>query len=452
MIAPSSSLALMAGMIAALLRPKDQEIEMPSVRDASVSFVALLFWAIAMSSALCAVPAHASEKALYAFKGGSDGAAPFGNVISDNAGNLYGTTASGGGGVGCETGGCGTVFKLAANGMESVLYAFKGGGDGANPDAGPIADKSGNLYGTTEFGGVGCNGFGCGMVFAVAPGGTESVLYAFKGGSDGAFPSYGGDLIADKSGNFYATTGGGGSYIGSNCADSGCGTVFELTPSGEETVLYTFQGGSDGWGPQGSLIADSSGNLYGMTPLGGADCQGNGLGCGTVYKVAPDGTETQLHVFQGGSDGYEPYAGLIADTAGNFYGTTAWGGDCPGDSFGCGTVFKLAPDGTEMVLYSFQGGNDGRTPESSLILDKKGNLYGTTYNGGGSGCSGTGCGVVFEVTPKGKETVLETFKAAHGRNPAAGLLLGKNDLLYGATTAGGAGQHNDGVVFRVTAK
>jgi uncharacterized repeat protein (TIGR03803 family) len=155
-----------------------------------------------------------------------------------------------------------------------------------------------------------------------------------------------------------------------------------------------------------------------------------------------------LHAFQGGSDGIIPSGGLISDNAGNLYGTTEGGGG----SCDCGTVFRLAPDGTETVLYAFKGGLDGDIPEGGLIADEKGNLYGTTFYGGNAGCKGNGigCGVVFEVKPTGKETVLEIFKAKQGRNSAAALLMGKKGILYGTTTAGGG--HNDGVVFSVTTK
>jgi uncharacterized repeat protein (TIGR03803 family) len=396
--------------------------------------------------------ATGAEESLYSFKGGSDGAVPFASLTSDNTGNLYGTTA-GGGGSGCEGGdGCGIVFKLAPGGKETLLHSFQGGDDGTYPRGGLIADNAANFYGTTGAGGGGnCDG-GCGTVFKLAPDGTETILYAFQGGADGIGPV--GTLIADASGNFYGVTEGGGSFSGSDCADQGCGTVFELMANGTKKTLYTFLGGNDGRDPAAGLLMDSAGNLFGTTALGvgGPNCPNGSAGCGTVFEVAPDGTETILYAFQGAGDGSIPLGNLIADSAGNLYGTASYGGNCAMNQYGCGTVFKLAPDGTETVLYALRGGDkDGWAPEAGVVMDKNGNLYGTTYYGGSTSCGGSGCGVVFEVSPKGKETVLERFKAKQGRNPSAALLLGKKDTLYGTTIAGG-GKHNDGVVFSVTTK
>ena len=256
-----------------------------------------------------------------------------------------------------------------------MLYSFTGS-DGSEPFAGLIADSSGNLYGTTQSGGA---SGGHGVVFKLSPSGTETVLHTFTGGSDGGIPRAG--LIADTGGNLYGTTAGGGA--------SNAGTVFKLSPSGTETVLYSFTG-SDGSGPFAGLIADSSGNLYGTTQSGGASG-----GHGVVFKLSPGGTETVLYSFTGGSDGGTPRAGLIADSSGNLYGTTQFGGPgCGG--VGCGVVFKLSPSGTETVLYSFTG-SDGSGPFPGLIADSSGNLYGTTLSGGASG----GHGVVFKLTGAG---------------------------------------------------
>jgi uncharacterized repeat protein (TIGR03803 family) len=394
-----------------------------------------------------ATNAMGAEKVLYSFQGGSDGANPYAGLIADSAGNLYGTTSAGGPGT-CEFGGCGTVFKVAPDGTETVLYSFLGGNDGAMPDGGLVADRAGNLYGTTG-GGGGTNNYG--TVFKLAADGTETVLYAFKGGSDGITPA--GNLVADKSGNLYGDTVAGGSCTGSACADRGCGTVFEIAPNGMETILYTFQGGGDGGVPYAGLIRDNSGNLYGTTNLGGinnpSNCGGGDLGCGTVFKVTQSGTESVVYDFQGGSGGWAPEAGLTMDSAGNLYGTTAGGGGAAYCEFGCGTVFEVAADGTETVLYSFQGGNDAWDPVAGVVRDKTGNLYGTTFAGGGAHCAhvADGCGTVFKLTPGGTETVLFAFYKSTGRQPAAGLLMGKNGFLYGTTTTGG--KHNDGVVFSV---
>ncbi len=329
-----------------------------------------------------------TETVLHSFTGSpSDGANPFAGLIAHAAGNLYGTTALGG------ASDDGTVFKLTPSGTETVLYSFTGSpSDGAIPTAGLIADPAGNLFSTTHVGGAS----GDGTVFKLTRSGTETVLHSFTGGGDGAVPIAG--LIADAAGNLYGTTFTGG---GSGCGGSGCGTVFKLTRSGTESVLHSFTGSfGDGAGPDAGLIADAAGNLYGTTEFGGGSigCRSTiGNGCGTVFKLTPSGTETVLYSFTGGGDGAEPFAGLIADAAGNFYGTTSQGG-----ASNDGTVFKLTPSGTETVLHSFTDGSDGGFPLAGLITDAAGNLYGTTsQGGGGSGCGDSGCGTVFEIAGSG---------------------------------------------------
>src|ERR1700730_2392125 len=236
---------------------------------------------------------------------------------------------------------------------ETVLHSFAGS-DGSIPAAALIADSSGNLYGTTFYGGAGCGG-----VVKLSPGakvspGTETVLHSFTS-SDGENPEAG--LIADRAGNLYGTTVNGGPS-GSGCGgSSGNGVVFKLSPIGTETMLHSFTGGTDGANPVdiGSLIADRAGNLYGTTQNGGAS------NLGTVVKLYPGGIETVLHSFAGGTDGANPFAGLIADSSGNLYGTTTGGG-----ASGGGVVFKLSPGGIETVLYSFTGGRDGAAPFARL--------------------------------------------------------------------------------------
>ena len=328
-----------------------------------------------------------TETVLHSFTGGTDGAGPLAGLIADSRGNLYGTAEK-------------VVFKLSPSGTETVLYSFTGGSDGNGADAGLIADSSGNLYGTTIAGGKS----GYGTVVKLSPGGTETVLYSFcslPNCTDGSFPIAG--LIADSSGNLYGTTVFGGA--------SGDGVVFKLTPGGTETVLYSFTGGSDGANPYAGLFADSSSNLYGTAEYGGArSCLGMNVGCGVVFKLSPSGTETVLYSFTGGSDGGNPTAGLIADSSGNLYGTTsagASGSGCGGKfDFGCGVVFKLSPNGTYTVLHSFTGGSDGGVPLAGLIADSSGNLYGTTEGGGDLECNTPdvpvlGCGVVFKLTGTG---------------------------------------------------
>jgi uncharacterized repeat protein (TIGR03803 family) len=336
-----------------------------------------------------------TESVLHSFQDSPDGANPFAGLIMDTAGNLYGTTTAGGI--------SGTVFKLGRSGTESVLYSFKGAPDGGLPYAGLIMDTAGNLYGTTANGGVCQFSGGCGTVFKLDPSGSESVLYSFKGPPDGAFPEAG--LIMDAAGNLYGTTRLGGAFCG---PEGGCGTVFKLDPSGGESVLYSFKGSPDGANPFAGLIMDTAGNLYGTTASGGFTAEGCNPGCGTVFKLDPSGTESLLYSFKDLPDGDSPMAGLIMDAAGNLYGTTIAGGTigqnqlCNYPPVGCGTIFKLDPSGTESVLYSFEGSLDGWAPLAGLIMDMAGTLYGTAYVGGFTGGScplGLGCGTVFKLSP-----------------------------------------------------
>ncbi|HEX4157931.1 MAG TPA: choice-of-anchor tandem repeat GloVer-containing protein [Rhizomicrobium sp.] len=319
-----------------------------------------------------------TETVLYAFRGYSrgDGQEPLGGLIADQAGNLFGTTSSGGSN--CpQSDGCGTVFRISPDGRETILHAFAGGTDGWAPYGDLVADRHGNLYGTTYMGGgSGCfEGEGCGTVFRITLDGKEEVIYAFAGESYGAYPVAG--LLFDKAKNLYGVTSEGG---------NGAGTVFRIAADGSESVLYAFEGGSDGQAPDGKLIADKEGNLYGTTADGGTS------GLGTVYKLAGDGSETVLYSFSGGSDGDEPLGRLLFDSSGNLYGTTLVGGG-NGCVFGagCGTVFKLAPNGAETLLHVFKGGNDGALPYADLIKKADG-LYGTASSGGPY-C----CGTVFKL-------------------------------------------------------
>ncbi|HEY4846907.1 MAG TPA: choice-of-anchor tandem repeat GloVer-containing protein, partial [Methylocella sp.] len=357
-------------------------------------------------------------------------------LIADSSGNLYGTTIQGG------ASNTGVVFKLSPGGTETVLHSFKLDSNGANPVAGLIADSAGNLYGTTESGGASQRG----VVFKLSPDGTSfmalhSFCVDFPLCSDGRFPQAG--LIADSAGNLYGTTRLGGA--------SDNGVVFKLSPDGSFAVLHSFTG-SDGFLPEAGLIADNAGNLYGTTLAGGggSGCLGSS-GCGVVFKLSPGGTETVLHSFTGGSDGSGPTAGLIADSAGNLYGTTTNGGggggpECVGS--GCGVVFKLSPGGTETVLHSFSF-SDGANP-GALIADSAGNLYGTTLTGGASNGGAAHGGVVFKLSPGGTYTVLYTFcrlpSCSDGDMPAAGLIADNAGNLHATTSNGGA---NAGVVFKL---
>jgi uncharacterized repeat protein (TIGR03803 family) len=327
-----------------------------------------------------ALYANGEEKNLRYF-GGWNGAHPIAPLVEDALGNVYGTTYEGGS-LGLH--GNGSVFKL---GEDSVLYAFSGSPDGANPYAGLIVDSQENLYGTTLNGGA----YGYGTVFKVDAAGAETVLYSFAGGEDGASP-YGG-VIIDSLGNLYGTTWAGGTH--------GYGTVFKLDASGVETTLYSFKNGRDGGHPTASLIMDSAGNFYGTTNTGGdPSCTfGNVSGCGTVFKLEANGSETVLHSFAGLPDGAGPFAGVIRDAAGNLYGTTVYGGTKSVNANGDGTVFEISSAGVETILHRFEGGGPkgSSEPYGGLVMDSAGNLYGTAS--GAAGEYGNGDGVAFEITP-----------------------------------------------------
>ena len=301
---------------------------------------------------------------------------------------------------------------------ETVLYPFAGGTDGAHP-AGLVMGADGNLYDITVNGGTSNDG----TVFKITPVGTESVLYSFAGGTDGTYPA---GLVLGASGNLYGTTNGGGA--------SNDGTVFKITPAGTESVLYSFAGGADGAHPHAGLVLGANGDLYGTTIVGGASNDG------TVFRITPAGTESVFYSFAGGTDGAHPHAGLVMDASGNLYGTTSGGG-----TSGLGTVFKITPTSTESVLYSFDYSprerTDGALPASRLVLGAGGNLYGTTIAGGASGH-----GTVFKITPVGIETVLHAF-TTDGDEPT-GLVLGAGGDLYGITVNGGTSGH--GTVFKIT--
>jgi uncharacterized repeat protein (TIGR03803 family) len=354
-----------------------------------------------------------------------DGRNPYvgASLIADKWGNLFGLTVAGGDSTNCLIFGCGTVFELSpptgkqAQWSERVLYNFGAtSDDGIFPFGSLIADKWGNLFGTTNGGGA----YGPGTAFELSPPAgksmlwTESVLWNFGATSDdGQFPEAA--LLADKWGNLYGTTYTGGA----NCAPFGCGTVFELSPPTakstrwSESVLWNFGATSDdGSEPIAELIADKWGNLYGTTYTGGANCDLDLGGCGTAFELSPptgkqtQWTESVLWNFPSASgDGFQLYAGLIADKWGNLYGATSSGGaNCP--PFGCGTVFELAPPAdksstqwSESVLWSFDG-DDGYNPLGTLIFDKWGDLYGTTQIGGVNDDVpglGAGAGTAFEL-------------------------------------------------------
>jgi len=314
------------------------------------------------------------------------------------------------------------------------LHSFTANtGDGAGPQAYPI-DVGGTLWGTTVYGGPGGTG-GYGTVYAMNTSGQETFLYAFTGKPDGANPYS--ELVSDGKGNLYGTTQGGGTH--------GYGTVFKITTSGQESVLYSFAGAGAGDGayPYSGLVFDKDGNLYGTTAEGGTHSGG------AVFEVTPGGKERTLYSFACGSDGCNPYAHLAYDGNTAFYGTTYTGG-----TNNYGTVFKITRSGKEKVLYRFQGGNDGENPYGGVTFDSKGDLYGTTRYGGNQGFQNNG-GIVFEVTKSGKETILHHFSGNaqnedyDGINPVAGFCYDGQGHMFGTTVEGGSSD-NGGTVFELT--
>jgi uncharacterized repeat protein (TIGR03803 family) len=403
------------------------------------------------------------DRVLHAFQAGADGAGVMSGVIADALGNLYGTTFNGGTGP-CLLfqQGCGTVFELsppATKGgtwVETVLYSFQSGTDGAGPRGNLTLDKSGNLYGTTWEGGQNATCPGCGTVFELEPpsepGGvwTERVLHRFtgdSGGGDGSAPNGG---MTFDGGILYGTSYGGGAQ--------GSGTVFQLSPPSveggdwTESVVHSFDQPANGSFPLSSLITDKTGNLYGTTQSGGTT---EGTGWGTVFKLTRPanlgGTWnfSVLYRFKGPpTDAAGPASGLVFDELGNLYGTTTSGGsngcEYAGGVQPCGAVFRLTPPSwTETVLYNFAGGGDGFDPVGGLAL-YNGTLYGTTVLGGGI-CPSGGCGTIFRLTPPGTgstiwtETVLYRFLGGNdGEAPLSNLLFFNGAVLYGTTKSGGS--------------
>ena len=363
---------------------------------------------------------------VYSFTGGSDGGNPLAGFTIGAAGNLYGTTSAGG------ASGAGTAFKITGKGTELVLHNFTGGADGANPQAKLHMDASGNLYGTTIAGGAS----GVGTVFKITRKGNETVLHSFTGSADGASPIA--TLTMDGAGNLYGTTTAGGS--------AGNGTVFRLAPpkkKGEnwtEKVLYSFGSGADGATPVAGVTLDAKHNLYGTTSAGGT------YGYGTIFQLkrSKSGwTENILYNFQGGDDGSVPYAGVILDHSGNLYGGATGGG-----TGGGGTIFELTPSNgtwTFSVIYNIPGWSLSG-PFRNLMMDASGNLYGTTH------CDGDySAGTVYELTPSGGTwtyTSLYVFTgSSDGQFSYSNLVLDKQGNLYGTTGYGGA--DGAGVVFQI---
>jgi uncharacterized repeat protein (TIGR03803 family) len=416
----------------------------------SIATLAILSLTVVASSTSVAAQ---RETVLHGFENnGTDAASPVGPLIFDNAGNLYGTSQAGG------THNAGAVFefmpKAGGGWSEQVLYSFdslSGGADGVAPFGGLVRDAAGHLYGTTYDGGA----YNGGTVFELAQKNgswTERVLHSFRtSGPDGEWPIEG--LTLDAKGNLYGVTTAGGSTRTGNCDPAGCGTVFELTPGANgiwtEKILHSFsdsENGGDGGGPFSVPIFDAAGNLYGTTSVGGT------YGAGTVFELTPteSGEWAEKILYSFGSyvnDGTNPYAGVTLDAAGNLYGTAHQGGDTVEHLWGI--VFELTPAAggtwTETVLHNFESGTDGAYPLGALVLDAAGNLYGTTNAGGIAGE-----GTAFELTPADGnwiETILADFGNTNGANPQSGLTFGQQGNLYGTTMRGGAGKV--GVLFAI---
>ncbi|MBV8197666.1 MAG: hypothetical protein JO263_06005 [Candidatus Eremiobacteraeota bacterium] len=367
-------------------------------------------------------PLFTGYKQLYAFSGKPSGWEPTGLTAAGKA--LYGTTLTGG------SKNFGTVFARYHSGQVRILYSFRGGKDGAQPQ-GKLLLVGGTFYGTTEYGGR----YGNGTVFAVTPLGKERVVYAFKGGKDGATPVLVG-MVASKA-TLYGTTSAGGDTHCHVQNSAGCGTVFAVTTSGKEGIVHRFKGKSDGALPSGDLIWNAN-TLYGTTNFGGT------TNSGTVFALSTNGRERVVYAFKGYPDGAVPLAGITA-LGGDFYGTTGFGG-----AFNySGTVFKLTASGKEAVLYSFRGFPDGAVPYAKLV-PSNGLLYGTTAYGGNATqpCIGggvPGCGTVFSIDTSGTERILYRFGGKRdGANPWTGL-VDSGGTFYATTVLGGPA--NAGTIF-----
>jgi len=399
------------------------------MRSASRSIYSTLAFVLGMAALATPRAQGQAFSVIYSFTGASDGANPLAGFIIDRLGNLYGTASSGG------SSGAGVVFELSPTGHETVLHNFTGGTDGANPESRLVADKAGNLYGTTYSGGISNSG----TVFEVTRKGQESVLYSFKGGADGASPIAG--LAIDKAGNLYGTTTAGGA--------GGNGTVFKLSVpvvtggAWTEDLLYSFGTGTDGTIPVGGVTLDAYGDLYGTTSAGGT------YGYGTVFQLkrsASTWTENILHDFAMGNDGGVPYSGLVWDATGSLYGASTEGGGEAGS--GGGTVFELTHTGsgwTFAVLYDLPGWNISGSFRNLLL--RSGKIYATTH------CDGTyNSGTVYELTQSNGTWTYNSLYVFTGGTDGlysfSNLVADQAGNLYGTTNEGGANGFGD--VFKVT--
>lgn len=425
---------------------------------AAVNRSATVFTLVTITLALSLAVAQSARaqtfSVIHNFSGGLDGANPYAGVTMDRGGNLYGTTYAGG------SRHLGTVYQLKRAGsgwIANGLYSFTGGpNDGLEPLARVVFGPDGSLYGTASQGGsvADCGELGCGMVFKLQPPATfcrsvscpwtETILYFFQGNSDGFFPT--GELVFDHAGNLYGTT---------ELGASG-GSAYELTPSGNtwtESVVFDFTSRT-GYEPYSGLISDNAGNLYGTTQTGGVYFQG------TVFRLTQSGSGWTLSVpynFMDESDGGNPNAGVVLDQSGNIYGATTSAGQGGG-----GTVFELSPSGDDWVfslLYGFTANfygncpnpgrqrNSGPGPAAPLTMDAAGNLYGTTA------CDGAHqMGNIFKLTPSSGGwiyTSLYDFTGGQdGAYPLSNVIMDESGNLYGTASAGGSS--NNGVVWEIT--
>jgi uncharacterized repeat protein (TIGR03803 family) len=372
---------------------------------------------------------------IYSFAGDTDGEYADTDLVVDSAGNIYGSTVLGG------DFGSGTVFKVTPGGQHSGLYSFTGGADGGEPYKGVTLDAQGNLYGTAVTGGGGgCEG-GCGVVYKVTNSNgswSQSVIYSFSGGNDGSGPGAG--LTFDRFGNLYGMTPTGGAY--------GVGVIFQLQPmhggGWKFNVIHPFTGGNDGSGGSAGRLVIHNGRLYGVTTAGGANGKGIVFELSQVNPVAWN--FRTLYAFRGQPDAGFPYGGVTFDAAGSLYGTTYYDG-----AYNLGSVYELTPEGagtwTEKVLYSFQGGNDGSGSIANVLFDATGNMYGTTSQGGAS-CS---CGVIFKLSPDGhgnwSESISYRFQGPpDGAFAYNGMVVGLGGAFYGSTVHGGP--TDDGTIYK----
>ncbi|MGO8928883.1 MAG: choice-of-anchor tandem repeat GloVer-containing protein [Limisphaerales bacterium] len=388
-----------------------------------------LLWAVALVLSGFVAQAGVVFTNLYSFTGTNDGANPYAGLVQGSDGNLYGTTSSGG------TNNLGTVFKVGSKGVLTVLHSFNGT-DGAAPYAALVQGADGSFYGTTYAGGVS----NLGTIFQFTTNGTLTTLFSFTGTNhsyQGANPAAA--LVQAGDGSFYGTAEYGGltnaSFSGQGYDGHGYGTVFEFTPNGTVVVPAIF-GNTNGAYPAGGLVLGQDGSFYGTTTWGGQGIAGDFPGYGTVFKMTPSGTLTNIYLFTGFDDGGFIYAGLAQGRDGYLYGAAFGGG-----SAGYGTLFKVSTNGSFVPLHTFSY-SDSSSPYGGMIEGSDGNFYGTTYG------AYAGYGSIFSVTPGGAFTNLFFFSNTNGSNPVGVLMQGTDGNFYGTTSEGGANRL--GTVFKLS--